>query len=167
MADLTINYQREQVVDFSQPFLDLGISLLFVNAPKKYFNSFDLLTTPGDIITSCFFRGVNLFAFVAPLSIYVWILMLLALALVSVAMYAIAKLSPYETEDLERLSKKTFFLHFCTLSLVSLTCRCHQIIIFRTEKIEILPSPMSCIASGSRWPPGCSRAAISFRGADC
>ena len=35
MADLTINYQREQVVDFSQPFLDLGISLLFVNAPKK------------------------------------------------------------------------------------------------------------------------------------
>ena len=36
MADLTINYQREQVVDFSQPFLDLGISLLFVNAPKKY-----------------------------------------------------------------------------------------------------------------------------------
>ena len=35
MADLTINFQREQVVDFSQPFLDLGISLLFVNAPKK------------------------------------------------------------------------------------------------------------------------------------
>ena len=45
MADLTINYQREQVVDFSQPFLDLGISLLFVNAPKKYFNSCDLTYT--------------------------------------------------------------------------------------------------------------------------
>ena len=59
-----------------------------------------------------FFRGVNLFAFVAPLSIYVWVLMLLALALVSVAMYAIAKLSPYETEDLGRRILLQDFLNF-------------------------------------------------------
>ena len=38
----------------------------------------------------------------APLSTYVWVLMVLALGLVSAAMYAIAKLSPYETEDLGR-----------------------------------------------------------------
>ena len=38
--------------------------------------------------------------------------MLLALALVSVAMYAIAKLSPYETEDLGRRILLQDFLNF-------------------------------------------------------
>ena len=29
MADLTINYQREMVVDFTMPFLDLGKTVLY------------------------------------------------------------------------------------------------------------------------------------------
>ena len=70
MADLSISYQREQVVDFSMPFLDLGISLLYVNAPAK---------------------SVNLFSFLSPFSLNVWLLMLLAGFLVSLAMYFIAR----------------------------------------------------------------------------
>ena len=29
MASLTINYLREQVIDFTKPFMNLGISILF------------------------------------------------------------------------------------------------------------------------------------------
>ena len=29
IADLTITYEREQAVDFSMPFMNLGISILF------------------------------------------------------------------------------------------------------------------------------------------
>ena len=52
------------------PFLELGISILFVNAPEK---------------------SVNLFAFMLPLSRNVWLLMLFAGFAVSVVMYAIAR----------------------------------------------------------------------------
>lgn len=70
MADLTINYQREMVVDFTMPFLDLGISVLYVKAQQK---------------------DVNLFAFLSPLSAYVWLLMILAGISVSITMYFIAR----------------------------------------------------------------------------
>ena len=59
-----------KVVDFSMPFLDLGISILFVKAPEK---------------------SVNLFAFLLPLSQNVWLLMIFAGFAVSVVMYGIAK----------------------------------------------------------------------------
>ena len=70
MADLTINYQREMVVDFTMPFLELGIGVLYVKAQEK---------------------DVNLFAFLSPLSAYVWILMILAGVSVSIVMYFIAR----------------------------------------------------------------------------
>ena len=59
-----------KVADFSMPFLDLGISILFVKAPEK---------------------SVNLFAFLLPLSQNVWLLMIFAGFAVSVVMYGIAK----------------------------------------------------------------------------
>ena len=40
MADLTINYQREMVVDFTMPFLELGIGVLYVKAQEKDVNLF-------------------------------------------------------------------------------------------------------------------------------
>ena len=52
------------------PFLDLGISILFVKAPEK---------------------SVNLFAFLLPLSRNVWLLMIFAGFSVSVVMYGIAR----------------------------------------------------------------------------
>ena len=36
MADLTINYQREMVVDFTMPFLDLGKSDPLVGKTFQY-----------------------------------------------------------------------------------------------------------------------------------
>lgn len=57
VAALTINYQREQVIDFTKPFLNLGISILFKRPQKK---------TP------------NLFSFLSPLSIEIWLYMIAA-----------------------------------------------------------------------------------------
>ena len=51
----SISYEREQVVDFSMPFLDLGISILYVASPEK---------------------SIDFFSFLAPLSTGVWLLML-------------------------------------------------------------------------------------------
>ena len=80
IADLTISSQREKVVDFSMPFLDLGISILFVSAPSK---------------------SINLFSFMTPLSAEVWILMLVGGISVSVTLYFISRISPFETAELD------------------------------------------------------------------
>lgn len=57
VAGLTITYQREQVIDFTKPFLNLGISILYKRPQKN---------TP------------NLFSFLSPLSIEIWLYMLAA-----------------------------------------------------------------------------------------
>ena len=80
IADLTINYQREKVVDFSMPFLDLGISILFVSSPSK---------------------SINIFSFITPLSGEVWILTLVGGISVSLTLFFIARVSPLETAELD------------------------------------------------------------------
>lgn len=80
IADLTINYQREKVVDFSMPFLDLGISILFVSSPSK---------------------SINIFSFITPLSGEVWILTLVGGISVSLTLFLIARVSPLETAELD------------------------------------------------------------------
>ena len=79
VADLTISSQREEVVDFSMPFLDLGISILYVAAPSK---------------------SVDMFSFLSPLSANVWLLMLAGGLAVSVCINLISRWSPFETEEL-------------------------------------------------------------------
>jgi ionotropic glutamate receptor len=54
VAALTINFQREQVIDFTKPFLNLGISILYKRPAKK---------------------KPNLFSFFSPLSFSVWLYM--------------------------------------------------------------------------------------------
>ncbi|KAL4233054.1 hypothetical protein ACF0H5_007740 [Mactra antiquata] len=74
-AGMTITYEREEVVDFTKPFLNLGITILYkkpVKAPPE------------------------LFSFLDPLSINVWIYMLAAYLCVSFMLFVIARFSPYE-----------------------------------------------------------------------
>jgi ionotropic glutamate receptor len=78
VAGMTITYEREQIIDFTKPFLNLGITILF----KK-----PLKAPP------------NLFSFLSPLSIEVWVYMLAAYLCVSFMMFVIARLSPYEWSD--------------------------------------------------------------------
>ena len=79
IADLTINSDRAEVVDFSMPFLNTGISILYVSSPKK---------------------TVDLFSFMRPLSFSVWSLLLAGGLAVSISINIIARYSPFETEDL-------------------------------------------------------------------
>ncbi|CAL1279907.1 unnamed protein product [Larinioides sclopetarius] len=75
IADLTITFQREQAVDFTMPFMNLGISILFRKPTKKV---------------------PKLFSFLSPLSLEVWVYMATAFLGVSLFLFIVARFSPYE-----------------------------------------------------------------------
>ncbi|XP_044006778.1 glutamate receptor ionotropic, kainate 2 isoform X4 [Aphidius gifuensis] len=77
IGDLTITYEREQAVDFTMPFMNLGISILYRKPIKK---------------------PPNLFSFLSPLSLDVWIYMATAYLGVSILLFILARFSPYEWE---------------------------------------------------------------------
>ncbi|XP_078479843.1 LOW QUALITY PROTEIN: glutamate receptor ionotropic, kainate 5-like [Lampetra planeri] len=75
VASFTITSEREKVIDFSKPFMTLGISILYrVQLGRK----------PG------------YFSFLDPFSPAVWLFMLLAYLAVSCVLFLAARLSPYE-----------------------------------------------------------------------
>ncbi|WAR07420.1 GRIK2-like protein, partial [Mya arenaria] len=75
VAALTINYEREQYIDFTKPFLNLGISILF-NMPRR--------EKPG------------LFSFMNPLAVEIWVYIVAAYFIVSMTIFILARFSPYE-----------------------------------------------------------------------
>ena len=75
IASLTINGAREKAVDFSKPFIDLGISIM-ISKPDKQ--------KPG------------VFSFMAPLSKEIWICVILSYLLVSTMLFFVSRSSPYE-----------------------------------------------------------------------
>ncbi|XP_059955758.1 glutamate receptor ionotropic, kainate 1 isoform X8 [Mesoplodon densirostris] len=75
VAPLTITYMREKVIDFSKPFMTLGISILY-RKPNG--------TNPG------------VFSFLNPLSPDIWMYVLLACLGVSCVLFVIARFTPYE-----------------------------------------------------------------------
>ncbi|CAF3297692.1 unnamed protein product [Rotaria sp. Silwood2] len=75
---LTITYPREQVIDFTKPFMSFGITILF----RK-----PLRPRP------------NLFAFLEPLTVQVWLFMSIAYIGVSLFLFSMARFSPYEWQS--------------------------------------------------------------------
>uniref|UniRef100_A0A9J8B572 Glutamate receptor n=1 Tax=Cyprinus carpio carpio TaxID=630221 RepID=A0A9J8B572_CYPCA len=75
VAPLAITYVREKVIDFSKPFMTLGISIMY-RKPNG--------TNPG------------VFSFLNPLSPDIWMYILLAYLGVSCVLFVIARFSPYE-----------------------------------------------------------------------
>ena len=78
IADLSITFEREKAVDFSNPFMTLGISILY-RKPKK--------------------QEPALFAFMSPLDFEVWIYMVFAYFIVSILLFILARFSPYEWDN--------------------------------------------------------------------
>uniref|UniRef100_A0A914ZUS4 Uncharacterized protein n=1 Tax=Parascaris univalens TaxID=6257 RepID=A0A914ZUS4_PARUN len=78
VASLTISYSRSEVIDFTVPYMHLGISILF-KKPEATDPSF--------------------FAFMSPLSMDVWISILIAYVVTSLAIWLLAAVSPYERLD--------------------------------------------------------------------
>ncbi|XP_028981864.1 glutamate receptor ionotropic, kainate 2 [Diachasma alloeum] len=75
VASMTINYARESVIDFTKPFMNLGIGILFKVAKRP----------PS-----------RLFSFMNPLAVEIWLSMLGAYLMVSVTIWIVARMSPYE-----------------------------------------------------------------------
>ncbi|XP_011696326.1 PREDICTED: glutamate receptor ionotropic, kainate 2-like isoform X1 [Wasmannia auropunctata] len=75
VGSMTINYARESVIDFTKPFMNLGISILF-KVPTSH--------------------QARLFSFMNPLAIEIWLYVLAAYVLVSVTMFVVSRFSPYE-----------------------------------------------------------------------
>lgn len=75
LADLTITYERESAVDFTMPFMNLGIGILYRKQKKD---------------------PPKLFSFMSPLAIEVWIYLLTAFLGVTLFLFVIARFSPYE-----------------------------------------------------------------------
>ncbi|XP_064086754.1 glutamate receptor ionotropic, kainate 2-like isoform X3 [Macrobrachium nipponense] len=78
IVDFTITYEREEAVDFSMPFMNLGISIIYKKAQKK---------------------PPNLFSFTSPFSGDVWIYMATAYLGVSVLLFILARAAPDEWDN--------------------------------------------------------------------
>ncbi|XP_049872660.1 glutamate receptor ionotropic, kainate 2-like isoform X2 [Pectinophora gossypiella] len=78
ICDLTITYERRSYVDFTTPFMTLGISILYTKpAPPE----------------------PELFSFLKPFSVDVWIYMGAAYLMVSLLLHVLARLAPNDWEN--------------------------------------------------------------------
>lgn len=78
IADLTITRSRERVVDFSLPFMTTGVGILFMKVTKA---------------------EATLFGFLSPFTGLVWSCLLGATCLISVVLFLVGRLSPYEWDN--------------------------------------------------------------------
>uniref|UniRef100_A0AAR5PP96 Glutamate receptor ionotropic, kainate 2-like n=1 Tax=Dendroctonus ponderosae TaxID=77166 RepID=A0AAR5PP96_DENPD len=78
VGSMTINYARESVIDFTKPFMNLGISILF-----------KVPSTPP----------TRLFSFMNPLATDIWMYVFSAYVLVSITIFVVARFSPYEWQS--------------------------------------------------------------------
>uniref|UniRef100_A0A8B9HE59 Glutamate receptor, ionotropic, AMPA 1a n=1 Tax=Astyanax mexicanus TaxID=7994 RepID=A0A8B9HE59_ASTMX len=86
VAPLTITLVREEVIDFSKPFMSLGISIM-IKKPTK--------SKPG------------VFSFLDPLAYEIWMCIVFAYIGVSVVLFLVSRFSPYEwhAEDYEEAAE--------------------------------------------------------------
>ncbi|KAI6240078.1 Glutamate receptor 1 [Aphelenchoides fujianensis] len=75
VASLTINQDRERVVDFSKPYMTTGISIMIKKPDKQEF---------------------SVFSFMQPLSTEIWMYIIFAYVGVSVVIFLVSRFSPYE-----------------------------------------------------------------------
>lgn len=75
IASMTITSERERVIDFSKPFMSLGISIMIKKPVKQ---------KPG------------VFSFLNPLSKEIWVCVIFSYIGVSIVLFIVSRFSPYE-----------------------------------------------------------------------
>jgi hypothetical protein len=95
IAPLTITAIRERVVDFTKPFMQLGISIM-IKKPEKQ--------KPG------------VFSFMDPLSKQIWMCIVLSYLGVSFVLFLVSRFSPYEWQIEDRENGPTFTNDFTMLN---------------------------------------------------
>ena len=88
VAPLTINAQREQIADFTKPFMSLGISIMIKKPVKK---------RPG------------VFSFMSPLSTEIWMSVAFVYLGVGIVLFIVSRFDKKMKNLLYFLAKKYFF----------------------------------------------------------
>lgn len=78
VADLTITYERKTAVDFTMPFMSLGVGILYTKPPKK---------------------ETNLFSFLDPFTVDVWLYTGLAYISISVLVFILSRINNDDWES--------------------------------------------------------------------
>ena len=102
IADLSITYEREKAVDFSNPFMTLGISILYRLVLFSILLSASITATEkAALARTCHFiyfhprkpkkQPPELFSFMHPLSLDVWIYIVVAYFIVSFLLFILAR----------------------------------------------------------------------------
>lgn len=140
IASMTITSERERVIDFSKPFMSLGISIMIKKPVKQ---------KPG------------VFSFLNPLSKEIWVCVIFSYLAVSIVLFIVSRY-----QDFSRLCRSRPFLNFALCadflptSGDSFTSRMKDRPCRLTRGTRRAPSPTtsaSSIVSGSRSAPSCSR----------
>ena len=87
VASLTINEERERVVDFTKPFMKVGISIM-IKKPEKQ--------KPG------------VFSFMNPLSNFVWLCVMVAFLAVSLVLFFVGRWSPFEWQTVGSFKDQSY-----------------------------------------------------------
>ena len=95
IAPLTISSIRERVIDFSKPFMSLGISIM-IKKPEKQ--------KPG------------VFSFMDPLSYEIWMCIVFSYLGVSIVLFLVSRFSPYEWQIEDSVNGPTFTNDFTILN---------------------------------------------------
>lgn len=82
IAPLTITADRERVIDFTKPFMSLGISIMIKKPAKK---------NPG------------IFSFMNPLSQEIWMLIIISFFVVAIVLFLVSRFSREEWRCEEKL----------------------------------------------------------------
>ncbi|ESN96468.1 hypothetical protein HELRODRAFT_95450 [Helobdella robusta] len=123
IAPLTITADRESVIDFSKPFMSLGISIMIKKMSKK---------------------PPSFFSFMNPLSNEVWMCIIFAYIGVSVVLFLVSRFSPFEWHvDDKQDSVANNFTIFNSLWF--------SLGAFMQQGVDIEPRSMSGRIVGSVW----------------
>ncbi|XP_045107939.1 glutamate receptor 1-like isoform X2 [Portunus trituberculatus] len=125
IAPLTITSSRERVIDFTKPFMTLGISIMIKKPVKE---------KPG------------VFSFMSPLSQEIWTCVVFAYFGVSIVLFLVSRFSPYEWKVIETCTKSSVTNDFtiCNSLWFSLGSFMHQ-------GIDLCPRSLSGRIVGSAW----------------
>ena len=95
LADLSYSRDREERIDFTAPFMNIGVGE-FSSIQMRPIMSMSLFSLKFKCFQGMLFknehtRQLNVFSFLEPFTLEVWIMMLISYVLVSTVFYCISK----------------------------------------------------------------------------
>ncbi|KJH43012.1 Ligand-gated ion channel [Dictyocaulus viviparus] len=125
VAPLTITQERERAVDFSKPFMTTGISIMIKKPEKQEF---------------------NIFSFMEPLGMRIWILTLCSYIGVSLTIFLVSSFSPYEQRVQFNRGEFSVSNEFSMYNSLWFTLAA-----FMQQGTDILPKALSGRIASSAW----------------